>query len=495
MSVPPVSRRETFALAAAPAVLSNKARAAGLSSRTVNVVDFGAKGDGVTDDTEAFNRATQADVEWSWDLLGAILVPSGKYRIGGTVFLRKGQSLIGEGLSTYIDASGAKESTFVMGRRRDGRKGRGVEDPGGLPVRIESLMGLGGAADQGFIFASIPGFQINALFLTAVGLGIEIEGADGIVSDVEIDQSLTGILLRNSQNVVLSNLNLYLANYGVTFADRCRDIAISNSLFCYTKYAAILLGDGGRENNSISITGCVFTNNIAYSTFEGYIYARSSASDLLLSGCSFRNAPSYAINQGAGTDLSLSVQGCVFDGSRTNAVYDQSPTPKGLHLRHGQFLVSNCTFRRLPSEIVRVTGGAGALNLEGGSVDGAVKDAIVVSNGDNWSLAIRHVAGIAAVTSGTGGHRLLLPWLGARTVWQVTVYAGGGLAPSGVAHLLVTDGRVEPIWSSMGSGQADSGALHRALPRPSLEGGQLALGLPAAVFGTAQPRVEAVGLA
>lgn len=465
--------------------------------RSVNVRDFGAKGDGVTDDTEAFNRATQADAEWSWDLLSSILIPAGRYRIIGTVFLRKGQSLIGEGLSTYIDAAGALHSTFIMGRRRD--TGRGTEDPGGLPVRIERLMGLGGAADQGFIYAAIPGFQISALFLTAVGLGIEIEGADGIVSDVEIDQCLTAMLIRNSQNLVLSNLNLYLANYGVSFTGSCRDVAIVNSTFCYTKYAAVLLADAARGTTAVGITGCIFTNNVPYESFEGYIYSRASASDLLVTACIFRNAPSYAINQGAGNDLSLSIQGCVFDGERTHPDYNQSLAPKGIHLGHGRFTITNCAFRRMPSDAIRISPGLLALDIDGGTLDAIVRDPLVVEGEPTGAITIRNLRGLATIELDGDSHRVTLPWLGARTRWQVTVNGRDLHAPVQATQFLVGGKAgsiaVQSMWV-FGEGAAEMRVgLARAPEGNAARPGQrsVQLWLAARQFGSAVPAIDAVG--
>lgn len=481
--------------AGVPAQAGTPHRSAG---RSFNVRDFGATGDGVTDDTEAFNRATQADAEWSWDLMSSILVPAGRYRVAGTVFLRKGQSLIGEGLSTYIDAAGAKRSTFIMGRRRD--KERGTEDPGGLPVRIERLMGLGGAADQGFIYATIPGFQISALFLTAVGLGIEIEAADGIVSDVEIDQCLTAILIRKSQNLVLSNLNLYLANYGVSFAGGCRDIAIVNSTFCYTRYAAVLLGDGARGINAVSITGCIFTNNVPYETFEGYIYSRASESDLLVTGCIFRNSPRYAINQGAGTNLSLSIQGCVFDGERTHSDYNQSLAPKGIRTGQGRFSITNCSFRRMPSEAVYVGPGLVSLDIDGGTIDAIPRDPIMVESEPKGAIVIRNLRGLALVESAGGGHKLVLPWFGARTRWQVTVNSRSAEASVQAAQFVV--GRkagnivAQSVWN-FGDGTPEATAK-LVLGGRSVAGSDRAvvqIGLAARQFGVAAPAVDVVGYA
>lgn len=48
-------------------------------SDSVSVKDFGAIGDGVTDDTTAFSDA------WTASNPGAVLVPKGSYKITGTV--------------------------------------------------------------------------------------------------------------------------------------------------------------------------------------------------------------------------------------------------------------------------------------------------------------------------------------------------------------------------------------------------------------------------
>jgi len=490
--------RNSLAIAAAATAQPGTARpdyAPSPRGRTHNVRDFGAKGDGVTDDTEAFNRATQADAEWSWDLLSSIIVPAGRYRLKGTVFLRKGQSLIGEGLSTYIDASGVQRSTFVMGRRRD--KDRGVEDPGGLPVRLESLMGLGGAPSEGFVYATIPGFQISALFLTAVGLGIEVEGADGIISDVEIDQCLTGVLVRNSQNVVFSNLNMYLANYGLTFAGNCRDIAVTNTVFCYTKYASVLLGDGATNITAVTVSNCVFTNNVPYDTFEGYIYSRASHSDLTITGCIFRNTPAYAVNQGAGIDLALTLSGCIFDGERTNPAYNQSLAAKGIKTGNGRFLVTGCVFRRLSSEAVRVGPGLIALSVQSSTIEAVARDAILVDGDPAGPIAISNVCGVAQMTTGSGGeHRALLPWLGSRTRWQVTVNGRDPDAPTAAAHFLVAPRGagvlVQQAWSL---GAPASAIAARDPARQDGVPAGIRLRFSAREFGGAAPTIEAAASA
>jgi polygalacturonase len=48
-------------------------------AESVSVLDFGAVGNGTTDDTSAFNNA------WSFANPKAVLVPAGSYKITGTV--------------------------------------------------------------------------------------------------------------------------------------------------------------------------------------------------------------------------------------------------------------------------------------------------------------------------------------------------------------------------------------------------------------------------
>jgi hypothetical protein len=452
------------------------------SGKSLNVKDFGAAADGVTDDTEAFNRATRATDPWTEDLAVAIKVPAGRYRIAGTVYVRRGQSLFGEGFSTFIDARGATASTFVLGRRQEGE--RGTADPSGLPISMESLMALGGSPTTGLIYVALEGFQIRNLFLSAVGVGLEIEGADGIVSNITVDQCLNGISLKNSQNVVLDNLTFYLANFGITIDSRCADVVISNSIFSYTRHASVLLADKAHDISAVRLSGCLFTSNEPFSTFLANVYCRASSSDLQIDGCTFRNMAGYAIWQAAGIDLTMDVRGCVIDGRRTNPVYDQSMKSAGIRTGFGSFTINDCHFRNLQAEALSVGVGFAALTVYGGTIARSVDTPILVDPGASGAVRVRDVEGVARIDNMGDERRLLLPSLGSRTHWQVTVATRDPAQMIPIQLLLDT----QPSQAARSTGALRDIALEREA------NGAISVPLSLAEFGHDPTLVEVTGV-
>lgn len=84
----------------------------GWYSRTVSVKDYGARGDGSTDDRAAIQRAIDAASSGT-----AIRFPKGTYKVNGQIKLKSNVGLIGDGAT--IDSRGYERSALVL----DGVKG------------------------------------------------------------------------------------------------------------------------------------------------------------------------------------------------------------------------------------------------------------------------------------------------------------------------------------------------------------------------------------
>ena len=91
---------------------------AGKLGETVSVKDFGAVGDGVADDSAAFQAAL--------DQHGAIHVPAGTYRLDSEIQVKPRRRLFGAGRdATVIDARGCPRLHLQPQRRRlPGRRRR-----------------------------------------------------------------------------------------------------------------------------------------------------------------------------------------------------------------------------------------------------------------------------------------------------------------------------------------------------------------------------------
>jgi len=492
-----MDRRSFLAVASASGIGAARPDAipAPVPGRTVNVRDHGARGDGVTDDTAAFNRATQAAETWSTALESAIVVPAGTYRLRGTVYLRKGQSLIGEGQSSQIDARDATGSTFVMGSSTSvGRRG---QDPGGSPVRIENLRTLGGSPRHGLIYTNVAGFSIRGLFMTACGIGIEIEGNDGILSDIYIDQCLNGITLRNCQSIVITNAIWYSANFALSIGSDVRMVSITNSVFSFTRYAALNLEDGARRIRAVVVGDCVFASNEQYESFIGYLHCRASQVEMQFGNCAFRNWPRFAINHAAGEKVSLTFSGCSFDGSRPSDDYNQSSTASALSTgMTGDYRFRLCDFKWLQGSVAAINPGLQRLALEGGAIDGMRGPRFRLRHGAvDGAVVIRDVEGLARADVTGTMVRVTIPAL-PQVVWRLSVSGRtanqSGQAPFLREMVVSTDQKGAAIALPAPSGIAAAAAdvtIERDVTDTEIV---VVLGTPGIVPGAFRVRVDAL---
>lgn len=318
----------------------------------VSVLGFGADPTGVDDSTAAFNLATRSteahggngDLSMRRD----IYVPPGDYKILGTVYVRKGQTLRGAGDGVTRITIGPTTSTgrviFNMGVGLI--SGVVTPDPGGLPPVVEQLHVEGGDSIGAVVECSAAGAQIRDLFLTSSGRAMRISGGDIIVSGCFVDQSLGGILV-SGQNHIFSDCLFYQSNFGITVTSDSFDVQVNNCHFEYSAYNDILIDDGATNIKNISISDCQFVKNVQYATSTAGINLRSNGAEVNIRDCDFRNQYGYSIAVTNGVGNIVRVSDCTFNGLKTVTGYIQSTTASGINTRNGIFEITNCEFKNL----------------------------------------------------------------------------------------------------------------------------------------------------
>jgi len=393
-------------------------------SETISVLDFGADPTGVTDSTAAFNAATQATVAWSSALQYNIVVPAGTYKISGTVYVRKGQTFYGTGeTSSYINCTTFTNSSvpaFIMGSGLIA--GVVTPDSGGQPARMSNLFTLGGPGASSVISVTCSGFSISDMFMSACGGGISIDGgSDGLISNIQIDQALNGIILNASQNISITNFDIYLANYGISVSDNARDIQISNGTIEYALYNSVLFS-GATSVQSISFTGVDFVMNTQYTTFTGFVNLAAQNLQALFTGCTFRNMYNYAIVYNTGATLNVSFKGCIFDGNASSPSYTQSTTASVLNAGYGSYNFDGCEFRNLYGPIATINNNLTALNIKGGDVVNCPATRLNINTTQlTPNISIKNVSGFAYINNTSTYQSVVLPFWGGSTVWKVSV--------------------------------------------------------------------------
>jgi hypothetical protein len=416
----------------------------------ISVLDFGADPTGVLDSTAAFNLATQATTAWSSALTYNIIIPSGVYKLNGTVYVRKGQTIWGQGQGTNLVCSGNTTSeTFYLGFGNVG--GVPAQDPGGNPVAIGSFWSVGGAANSGVIRSGTSGYLIRDVFLTSPGVGLDLSGtSDGLITNVQIDQALTGILLDGGQNIVISNFDIYLANFGIRMGGGTRDVQFSNGIIEYSAYQSVQFT--GSETKSINFSNVSFVMNEQFATFQGYVFLSASNLEVLFTGCSFRNMYNSAITYSNGTTLTISFKGCIFDGTRSTSAYTQSTTAYALNAAYGTYNFDGCEFRNLYNQIITVNNNLTALNIKGGEVINCPATRLnLVTTQRTPNISIKNVTGFAHQVSNATHQYVVLPFWNGSTIWKVSV-KGNPAASSSLEYSAAEEGAYSVAYQFAGSG-------------------------------------------
>lgn len=296
----------------------------------INVKDsaYGAKGDGVTDDTAALRAALGSVGPYPYTIFTAntgriIYVPAGTYIISDTLYLRKGDILVGAGGTASIFKSSASFTGLVL-RMAYGLIG-GVEtlDPGGLCTQVEGIFFAGNNTG---IKAGDSGTRILDCWFTC-NIGIIIIGpSGGAIADVIIRGCIndngqnflkiygTGNEYDTTHSVIVDGCGVYAPTYSAIELIGVGNVKISNTYFNYCKFFGIFT-EGALTNYRLQLDNCSFLTSESSSYYDAshrHIYLAAPCKDFIISNCQFNRGVQADIYINNADIDNLKIMGCKF---------------------------------------------------------------------------------------------------------------------------------------------------------------------------------------
>ncbi len=333
---------------------------------TVNVKDFGAVGDGVTDDTAAVLAAIAALPNG-----GTVNFGRGTFVLTPFTITTSGISLVGTGVNaTTLKLKNAQNSTFILFYGVTGGEAARFTIDGN---RANNALGIDKVALQGARCRNVSFHDVHVRDFYGKGLGFD----GGPVGQESQDNRMYAFSVTNckeqavivdgssgtNRRTTISNFSVYDTDHaGVAINDGCEDVSISNGVIdcnnavwdCVAvrnaKRVSIsnVIGKRGRNGlyvqwnlnacEDVVVNGCVFDTNQQ----NGVLVL--SAKRTILSGVTCRNnnqgnvgACAFNVSRGAGTTVEsayTTISGC-------NAVDDQAaPTQRYGYLFSGAPIAS-----------------------------------------------------------------------------------------------------------------------------------------------------------
>lgn len=240
-----------------------------------SVRDFGAVGDGVTDDSEAINRALYQLFcrEINTEIRRSLFFPAGTYKISETILIPPYARLYGEGADSTIinlDVSGDLSSlSSYCARTTDSLQQTGVNignNDATAPTNIElsSMSFQCSDTTDVFLLDRCANVYIDRVVFRGNQVQADLSVASADQACVRCD-STTALPV---SHVTLDNCQFENATYGFYSDDLAKSVTISNSQF-NTLYRGVSLGESPVNGGP---SGCrVLHNQFDNISFEGIV--------------------------------------------------------------------------------------------------------------------------------------------------------------------------------------------------------------------------------
>lgn len=211
----------------------------------VNVKDFGAVGDGVANDLIAIQAAIDTVSANNSNIFytkgGTVFLPSGKYRVTGTIYLTKGVRLLGTmaGASFAFDPGTASVEAATTIYADFATANTIVIDSVGFitatGLRPSSTTSVSGGQIASNVINPVHSPAIEHLRITAMGTtanvitGIRMAGSPGFnINNVEVLCGKYGIVAQASWGASIKNVNIQSSNVGLALTNDINDIQVDS---------------------------------------------------------------------------------------------------------------------------------------------------------------------------------------------------------------------------------------------------------------------------
>jgi hypothetical protein len=229
-----------------------------IADAAVNVKDFGAVGDGVTDDEPAFTAALAAS--------NAVIIPepSSYYKLGDTVTVGHKQSLIGIGNFERIELRGSDKTKAVI-------RLEGQQYTGNFTVRHESSLTASDTGAIGIELSSLRKSYLLPLQVVNAYHGMHIDQADGALetgANTMFQNTFSYLDLSkcygrhlnldtyNSGSTGNAFLNVRTSNYDTATTKLETDKSIFLSAFTENHFGQVNIEHGDYTSHPLSMSGC-----------------------------------------------------------------------------------------------------------------------------------------------------------------------------------------------------------------------------------------------
>jgi len=214
-----------------------------------SVLDFGAKGDGLTDDTAAINRALNQlyCIQSNTQIRRSLFFPAGVYIISGTINIPSYATLYGEGPDNSIIqmvATGSDVGTTCVAQTADSlqQTGANIGNGGATPptdINITNMafQSLDSSIDI-FLAQSVINSQFRSVGLYGAGTTLTLTSSTADTSCVLLES-----LMVTTADILFDGCRFSGTTYGINTNDITKGITVTNSNFNIL-YQGVALGTG-----------------------------------------------------------------------------------------------------------------------------------------------------------------------------------------------------------------------------------------------------------